>query len=142
MRPALMASMVTAAWSRVCVLMEGCAIVSPVDASVPPGSQGFTVRIHVKVALMAKTALWTVPVKTLSTAHRSTGRASAKRAGEGWTVPPPALREPGAQDATPPVTAPMGQNVTLQMGPAHVQPAGRGRAVTSHALWARLGQAA
>lgn len=55
------------------------------------------------------------------------------QAGEDRTVPSPALREPGAQDATPPATAPTGQAVTAQMDPAHAQPAGRGRTVTNHA---------
>lgn len=36
-------------------------------------------RVHVKVAPMAKTALWSVPVKTLLTAHQLMGFASAKR---------------------------------------------------------------
>lgn len=117
-------------------------IAPPADAIVPPGLRGFTVRVHAKVTPTARTAPLNAPVRTLSTAHQSTGRASAKRAGEGRTVRPPALREPGAQDATPPATAPTGQNVTLQMDPAPAQPAGRGRAVTNRARWARLGQAA
>lgn len=117
-------------------------IVSPVNASVPPGSRGFTVRVHVKVAHMAKTAPLNAPVRILSTARPSTGLASAKRAGEGRIAPPPAPKEPGAQDATPPATAPMGQNAILQMDPAPAQPAGRGRTVTNLARWARLGQAA
>lgn len=36
-------------------------------------------RVHVKVAPMGKTVLWSVPVKTLLTAHQLTGLASAKR---------------------------------------------------------------
>lgn len=117
-------------------------IVPPASATVPPGLRVFTVRIHAKVAPTARTAPLNAPARTLSTAHRSMGHASAKRAGEGWTVRPPALREPGAQVAMPPATVPTGQNVTLQMDPAPAQPAGRGRAVTNHARWARLGQAA
>lgn len=117
-------------------------IVPPDNATVLPGLRAFTVRICVKVAPMARTAPWSAPVKTLSTARQLTGLASAKRAGEGRTVPPPALREPGAEDATPPATAPTGQNVILQMDPAPAQSAGRGRAVTNRARWARLGQAA
>lgn len=54
------------------------------------------------------------------------------QAGKEATVPSPAQREPGAQDATPPVAAPTGQNVTLQMDRAAAQPAGRGRAATNH----------
>lgn len=117
-------------------------IVPRAVASVPLGSWGFIVRVHVKVALMGRTAPSSVPVRPSSTVRPLTGLASAKRAGEGQTVPPPALREPGVQDATPPATAPTGQNVILQMDPAHAQPAGRGRAVTNRARWARLGQAA
>lgn len=41
--------------------------------------RGFTVRVNVKVAPMARTALWSAPVKTLSTAHQLTGLASARR---------------------------------------------------------------
>lgn len=122
--------------------MEGCAIVPPDDASVHLGIRGFTVRVYVKVAPMARTVPWSVPVKTLSTARQLMGRASAKRAGVGLTVLPPALREPGAQDATPPATAPTGQNVILQMDPAPAELAGGGHAVTNRARWARLGQAA
>lgn len=59
------------------------------------------------------------------------GPSCVLQAGEGGTVPPPARREPGAQDATPPATVPTGQNVILQMDPAPAQPAGRGRAVTN-----------
>lgn len=117
-------------------------IVPPDNASVRPGIRGFIVRVYVKAAPMARTAPWSAPVKILSTARLLMGLASAKRAGEGPTVPPPALREPGVQDATPPATAPIEQNVILQMDPAPVQPAGRGRSVTNRARWARLGQAA
>lgn len=117
-------------------------IAPPASATVPPASRGFTVRVHVKVALTARTAPWSVPVKTQSTARLWMGLASAKRAGEGTTAPHPALREPGARDATPPATVPTGQSVILQMDPAPAQPAGRGHAVTNHARWARLGQAA
>lgn len=103
------------------------------DASVPPGIREFTVRIPVKVAPTERTALWNAPASNLWTAHLLTGHASAKRAGEGGTVHFPALREPGAQAATPPVTAPTGQNVTLQMVPATARPAGRGRSVINYA---------
>lgn len=88
-------------------------IVPLVIAGVPPGSREFTVRVHVKVAPTARTAPWSAPVKTLLTARQLTGPASAKKAGERLTVPPPALWEPGAQDATPPATAPTRQNVIL-----------------------------
>lgn len=53
------------------------------------------------------------------------------QAGEGPTVPPLALKEPGAQDATPPATVPTGQNAILRMDPAPAQPAGMDHAVTS-----------
>ena len=36
-------------------------------------------RVSVKVAPMGRTALWSAPVRTLSTARRLTGLASAKR---------------------------------------------------------------
>lgn len=42
-------------------------------------SRGFTVRVHAKVTPTARTAPLNAPVRTLSTAHQSTGRASAKR---------------------------------------------------------------
>lgn len=113
----------------------------PASASVRPASRVVTVRVHVKVARMARTALWSAPAKTLSTARPLTGRASAKRAGGGQTVPPHAQRELGDQDAMPPATVPMGQNVKLQMDPASAQLAGRGRTVTNRARWACLGQA-
>lgn len=53
--------------------------------------------------------------------------------GEGRTVPPLALREPGAEDATPAATAPMGRNAVLQTDPAPAQLAGTGRAVSNRA---------
>lgn len=112
------------------------------DVSVPPDIRGFTVRISVKVVPMVKTAPWNAPVRTLSTVHRLTGPAFAKRAGEDRHAPPPALREPGAQDATPPATAPTGLNVTQWTDPAPAPPAGRARAVISRVQWVRLGQAA
>lgn len=117
-------------------------IVPPASASVHLGLRGFTVRIHVKVAPMERTALWSAPVKTLLTAPLWMGPVSVKRAGGGRTAPSAALREPGVQDATPPATVPMEQNVILQMDPARAQQAGRGHAVTNHVRWARLGQAA
>lgn len=112
------------------------------SVSVPLDIRGYTVRISVKVAPTVKTAPWSAPVRTLLTVHRLMGPAFAKRAGEDRPVPPPALREPGARDATPPATAPTEQNVTQWMDPAPAPPAGRGRAVISHVQWVRLGQAA
>lgn len=53
------------------------------------------------------------------------------QAGEGWPVPPRALREPGAQDATPAAAAPTARNAVLQMDPAPAQLAGTGHAVTN-----------
>lgn len=53
------------------------------------------------------------------------------QAGKGPTVPPPALKEPGAQDATPPATVPTEQNAILRTDPAPAQLAGMGHAVTS-----------
>lgn len=130
-------------------------------------------RVHVRVAPMARTAPWSAPVTTLLTARPLMGLASAKRvkyshrvndsqcltmtgaklvkslsishvtnqtwlhvclqAGEGRTVPPRALREPGAEDATPAATAPTGRNAILQMDPAPAQPAGMGHAVRNRA---------
>lgn len=117
-------------------------IAPPENATVPPGIRGFTVRVHVRVASMARTAPWSAPVKTLLTARQLTGLASAKRAGGGRTAPPLALRGRGAQDATPPAIAPTGQNVILQMDPVPAQPVGGGRDATNRARWARLGQTA
>lgn len=54
------------------------------------------------------------------------------QAGEASTVPPRALREPGARDATPAATAPTGQNAVPHMDPAPAQLAGTGGAVTNH----------
>lgn len=42
-------------------------------------SRGFIVRIHVKVAPMEKTALWSAPVTTTLTAHLLMGLVFAKR---------------------------------------------------------------
>lgn len=41
--------------------------------------RAFTVRVRVKVEPMAKIVLWSVPAKTLLTAHQLVGLASAKR---------------------------------------------------------------
>lgn len=112
------------------------------DAIAPRASRGFTVKIPVKVAPMARTAPWSAPVKTMWTAHRLMELVSAKKAGEDRTAPSPAPKEPGVQDAMPRVTVPTEQNATLQMDPAPARLAGRGRAVTNRARWARLGLAA
>lgn len=53
--------------------------------------------------------------------------------GEGRTVPPLALREPGAKGATPAATAPTGRNAVLQMDPAPARQAGTARAVSNRA---------
>lgn len=53
--------------------------------------------------------------------------------GRGRTVPPLALREPGAEDATPAATAPTGRNAVQQMDPAPARQAGTGRAVSNRA---------
>lgn len=48
--------------------------------------RGFTVRVSVKVAPMGRTALWSAPVRTLSTARRLTALASAKKVKASHTV--------------------------------------------------------
>lgn len=50
-----------------------------IEVNVMYFCRGFTVKVHVKVAPMERTAPWSAPVKTLSTARLLTGNASVKR---------------------------------------------------------------
>lgn len=55
------------------------------------------------------------------------------QAGEDHVVLLCALKEPGALDVTPPVSAPMGQNAIQLMGHVLAQLVGMGHAVTKYA---------
>lgn len=55
------------------------------------------------------------------------------QAGEDHVVLLHALKEPGALDVTPPVSAPMGQNAIQLMGHVLAQLVGMGHAVTKYA---------
>lgn len=53
--------------------------------------------------------------------------------GKDHIAPLHALKEPGGLDATPPVSAPMEQNVILLMGPVPAQLVGMEHTVTKYA---------
>lgn len=65
--------------------------------------------------------------------HHHSHFFSCLQAGEGPNARFLAWRETGAADATVPVSAPTGRNVTPRTDPALARPAGRGRTVTSRA---------